>query len=206
MIKICSKIPRKVAIAVSGGIDSMSALDFLVRGKKQVTAVHFNHGTESSCDQQNVVEKYCNVRGIPLVKGELKKDKPHDQSFEEHWREERYKFFRNCNFDFPIVTAHHLDDVVEWWIFSSLHGLPKVIPHFRSDCNVLRPFLTTEKTAFVRWAKNNNVPFAEDASNSDTKYMRNHIRHNIVPLAMKVNPGLRKTVSKKIKEAISEQR
>jgi tRNA(Ile)-lysidine synthase len=117
------------------------------------------------------------------------------QSPEEFWRINRYEFFDSIDVTLgPIVTAHHLDDSVETYLFSSLHGTPKVIPTHRN--RVIRPFLTTPKMEFVEWCVRHTVAWADDTSNTDPKYMRNYIRHQLMPHALKVNPGLPKLVSK----------
>ncbi len=115
---------------------------------------------------------------------------------EEHWRDERYKFFDN--FD-TVVTAHHLDDCIETYLFSAMHGNPKLIPLHRN--NVVRPFLTTPKYEFFNWAMRKNLAFCHDTSNDDDKYMRNYVRKHIVPHAFKVNPGLDKVVKKMVLDA-----
>ena len=93
------------------------------------------------------------------------------------------------------MTCHHLDDCVETYLFSCLRGFQSVIPYSRG--NVIRPFLLNEKSVFEKWCKQKVVPFIQDQSNDCLDYSRNRIRHNIVPEALKVNPGL-KTVVKKI--------
>jgi tRNA(Ile)-lysidine synthase len=63
---------------------------------------------------------------------------------------------------------------------------------------VIRPLLLNEKSDFYRWCEDKNVPFIEDESNSCVDYSRNRIRHNIVPEALLVNPGLKTVVKKMI--------
>jgi tRNA(Ile)-lysidine synthase len=94
-----------------------------------------------------------------------------------------------------VVTAHHLDDAVETWVFTSLHGESRLIPYSRG--NVIRPFLLTPKSELVSWCERRGLAWSEDPSNTDTAYMRNLIRHKILPEALKVNPGLRTVVRKK---------
>lgn len=81
-----------------------------------------------------------------------------------------------------------------------MHGTAKLIPYKRN--NIIRPFLTTKKEDLVTWAYQNSVAWIEDDTNADTKYMRNYIRHEIVPRALVVNPGLYKVVSKKINSRV----
>jgi tRNA(Ile)-lysidine synthase len=77
-----------------------------------------------------------------------------------------------------------------------MHGEGKIIPY--SNKNVIRPFRLNRKSEFTNWCRNKNVSWIEDSSNSDTKYMRNFIRQEIIPKAMIVNPGLHKVIRKKI--------
>jgi tRNA(Ile)-lysidine synthase TilS/MesJ len=77
---------------------------------------------------------------------------------EEHWRDERYKFFRS--FDEPVITGHNLDDVIEWFLFSSLHGQGKVIPY--RNKNVFRPFISTSKRKLEDWCERKGSSFMVD--------------------------------------------
>jgi tRNA(Ile)-lysidine synthase len=120
-------------------------------------------------------------------------------SQEEWWREERYKWIDTyADRHLPIVTCHHLDDCVETWIWSSMHGTGKIIPYARGS-RVFRPFRQTRKRDFEMWANLNNVPYLEDDSNTDTCYTRNYIRHKMMPHVLQVNPGIHKTIAKKVK-------
>ena len=106
------------------------------------------------------------------------------------------KFFNSLKGS--VVTCHHLQDCIEWWLFTSMNGIPRTIPS--KNRNIIRPFLITEKSNILSWASRKNVPFVEDPSNIDERYSRNIIRHNIVPHALRVNPGLGTVVKKKVLE------
>lgn len=194
MIKLLVPLPKTLTVALSGGVDSIAVADFLSR-KHNISCAFFHHGTENSERAFNFVSEFCSDRNIALFVGVINKSKPKNLSEEEHWRNERYNFLESINT--TIVTAHNLDDCVETYIYGSLHGQPKVIPNRRN--NVVRPFLTTPKQEFVSWCKRKGIEWCEDMSNQDVNYMRNYIRHEIVPRALKVNPGL-STVVKKIVE------
>lgn len=191
MIKLLGSLPLKPLVALSGGVDSMAVADFVSRSRS-VQCAFFHHGTEVSEAAEKVVEEYCQRRGWPLYKGRIVNERPADVSPEEHWRNERYAFLDDLNMD--VITAHHLDDCVETYLWSVMHGTAKVIPYRRN--NVVRPFLLTKKTDLIAWAERNNVPWIDDGTNKDTKYMRNYVRENIVPLALEVNPGLHKVVQR----------
>lgn len=200
MINLSFSLPKDIAIAVSGGADSMAALDFL-RYRKNLTVLHFNHGTENSDEAESLVTSYCKSHDLALIVGKIQAEKPKGQSSEDFWRQERYRFFEEERSDLPVITCHHLDDVAETWLFTSLHGSARLIPARRGP--YIRPFLGTRKQVFEDWCDRKGVPTFYDKSNSDTKYMRNFIRHEMMPKALRVNPGLHKVLRKKLLEAES---
>lgn len=198
MFKLLGKIPRKVNLAFSGGVDSLSVAHFLMKNH-DVTLLHFNHG----CQYSDQIEADCHHRvendlnggndGVKMVVGRIEGECPKGQSLEDFWRRQRYKWLRS--FDEPFITCHHLDDAVETWVWSSLHGNPKLIP--ASDDKVLRPFLLTEKTDFILYSHKNRLISVPDPYNYETHLTRNYIRANIMPHAYYVNPGLKKVIKKK---------
>ena len=199
MIRILKKIPRKVTVACSGGVDSMAALDFL-RRTRNVTVLHYNHGTGEYADKAtNLVKEYCENVSIDYAIAEIGEPMPKGVSAEAWWREKRYKWFESET-DYPIVTAHHLDDAVENWIFTSLNGNPMLIPEKRDQ--YIRPFLSTDKKDLVDWCTRKSVPFLTDPSNQNTKYRRNYIRHVMMPHVENINPGIKKVIRKKILEKV----
>jgi len=184
----------------------MAALNFLRNnGRRNVSAIYFNHGTKHGSEAEAFVKAYCSSQSIPLALGRVSGPCPKGESKEAFWRTERYAFFKRVHYsdDFqkhylrPIVTCHHLDDQVETWLFTSMHGNPRLIPYQRDY--FIRPFLLTRKNYLEKWAESRGVPHIFDPSNNDTdNYMRNFIRHEVVPKALRVNPGLHKVVKKKI--------
>lgn len=196
MFKLLTPIPNNCYIACSGGVDSMVLLDFVLNGKKNPTALYFNHGTPHGQEAEDFLVRECKHKGVPLIIKHIQSIKTNEHSPEEFWRNERYKAFREIKN--TILTAHHLGDAIEWWIFSSLHGCGKLIPV--ENGNVLRPLLATPKFSILNWAKNRNVNHINDPSNNSRKYMRNIIRHDIMPHALKVNPGLETVIKKKYME------
>ncbi len=188
MLRLLTKIPDHPHVAVSGGPDSMAALDFLSRGRP-VTALFFNHGTEFSSIGESFVQRFCTERKIPLHVGHLSGGRNPDLSLEEFWRLERRAFFSR----FPnTITGHHLDDAVETWLMTSLRGKPELIPP--QSGTVSHPFLLNRKRALVDWCQRKGVPFLEDPSNSDVRFDRNRVRIKLIPVALGVNPGLFTTV------------
>ena len=193
MIKLQGKLPRHLFVAVSGGVDSMAALDFL-RRNHEVTVAYFDHGTDFSRRAFDFLVEYTAQQNLPMMHSKILRDKHRDESWEEYWRNQRYQFLHKLRG--PTVTAHHLDDCVETWIMSSMHGTGKWVP-YRKD-NVIRPFRLNAKRELELWANLKAVPYLEDDSNKDIRYTRNYIRHEMMPHVLKINPGIHKTIKKKV--------
>ena len=194
MIKVLNGVPKgDFGLACSGGVDSMAILDFLINGRYNPHVLYFNHNTEHGDEAEKFITDYCKEKGLKLTIGRTEL-KPTSNK-EKIWSDLRYEFF--SQFDFPIMTCHHLDDCVETYLFSCLRGFQSVIPY--SKGKVIRPFLLNEKSVFEKWCKQKGVPFIQDQSNDCLDYSRNRIRHSIVPEALKVNPGLKTVVKKMIK-------
>ena len=198
MIKIQGKLPHSVYLACSGGIDSMAALDFL-RRKHDVEVLHYNHGNPTASAEQQFVYDYCEKNDIECILGGMNAGDtlPKGVSLEDFWRRRRYKFFEQfASPETPVITCHHLDDCVETWVWSSMHGDGKIIPY--RNKNVIRPFRLNRKRDLELWADLHNVPYIQDESNADTKFTRNFIRHEMMPSVLRVNPGVHKVIKKKV--------
>lgn len=186
-------------VACSGGPDSMAAVSFLTNGpwRNHIHLAHFNHDTPHGQEAEAFVVRYAEANGLPVRVGHI--DGPPRQpseSLEAYWSVQRHQFFNSL--EGQVVTAHHLDDVAEWWIFSSLRGEGKLIGWNRKP-NVVRPFLRTRKADLVSWCDRKGVPYLTDPSNIDTgAHMRNYIRHTLMPHALHVNPGLHTTLFKRL--------
>lgn len=192
MIKLLSKLPWSFTLAVSGGPDSMAALDFFHRGKKDFRVVHVNHGTAHASEAEELVRSECERLQVNLRVEKIVRQRDLEESWEEFWRNERYRIFDTITG--PVLTCHNLDDAVEWWVYTAMHGQPRLIPE--SNGSVLRPFLLTPKKTLRKWCKDHEVAFCDDPGNVDEQYMRSIVRHKIVPLGKRVNPGLEKVVKK----------
>jgi tRNA(Ile)-lysidine synthetase-like protein len=199
MIKLLVSLPRQITIACSGGVDSMAAVDFL-RRRHDVAIAFFNHGTATSAAAESFLADYARWEGIPFQTNQTVQDRQPKESLESHWRRIRYDWLHAL--EGTVVTAHHLDDAVETWVWSSLHGQSK-LPGIRYH-NVLRPFMLTPKSQLISWCQRNDVPWIEDDTNTDTRYTRNLIRHEMMPHVLRVNPGIHKMVRKRLQAAAKE--
>lgn len=195
MITLQSKLPRKLHVACSGGVDSVAALHFLSR-KHDVTALHINHNEGNSDAAETIVRNLCDKLHCKLVVKRITSVKPAICSLEEFWRNERYELFHSTSG--AVVTAHTLEDCIETWVWSSLHGSSKLIPQYNR--NVVRPFRMTAKKDFISWARTNKLTWVEDTSNSDLTLSRNYIRQVMMPNILFINPGISKTIKKKVRQ------
>jgi tRNA(Ile)-lysidine synthase len=167
----------------------MSALEFLLRGRRDVTVAYFNHDTPHGDDAESFIKNFCDRQKLPLVVDRYKHQSTKKDPTEASWRTSRYAFL--SQFGEPVVTAHHLRDAVEWWIFSSLRGNPSLVPAVRDDIPVLRPFIKTHPDILHHLCEFSHI---EDPTNEDVKHTRNFIRHEILSRALRVNPGIYTTI------------
>jgi len=196
------KLPRQPYIlACSGGADSMAALAFLRNGRHDFEAAHFHHGTVHAREALEFVIKTCTSFKVPLHIGYISSSKNKDESPEEYYRRERYGFL--SSFNKKIITAHHLDDCVETWIFSSINGKPKLISYVTPTC--FRPFLTTTKEDMKKFAIANKYSWVEDPSNKENYIPRNCIRNEIIPMIKKVNPGIQSMVRRMLENKFKKE-
>lgn len=199
VIKIQGKIPRDIGVAVSGGIDSMSILHFLMKNHN-VTVYYFNHGTKNADVFERFLRAWCQKINVDIKVGDITRNKNKNESIEEFWRNERYSWLEKQNQ--TIVLGHHLDDCVESYIFNMCNGKDYTIPYRHNNC--IRPFRLTRKTQFHNYAVSNQIVWIEDPSNTDINFKRNYIRYKLMPSVLKVNPGIHKVIFKRIKAEIVE--
>ena len=202
MFKLACKIPSEVEVAVSGGPDSIAALAFLKNSRRKVSAAFIHHRTETSERSYQVVSAVCASLDVPLRYTTLASVDSKDTGLEATWREKRYEFLDQS--PIPVITGHHLDDAVEWWIFSSLHGKSKLIPRIRGS--YLRPFLLSRKDDMISYCNKNNLPFYIDKTNLLTDRPRVLIRNKMMYDCLEINPGLHKTIRKKYIKEIEDER
>ena len=193
MIKMLCKIPKSVNIAFSGGVDSLAIFHFLRQGRKDIRLLHFNHGCQYSDTIEAKCRRIAEAFNTEIIVGNMAQPQQKGESKEAYWRKHRYNFLNS--FGEPYMTCHHLDDACETWLFSAIHGTPKLIPTMNGL--IYRPFLTTPKQEFVDYCQRHGYVPVDDAYNSDLSLTRNHIRANIIPEVLKVNPGFHSVIRKK---------
>jgi tRNA(Ile)-lysidine synthase len=183
-----------VVVACSGGPDSMALLSFLKNSNRNISALHFDHGTKHSTDAHILVKDYCEINQIPLMVKKIPDPPTSVSSLEAWWRDKRYNIMNAL--DCTVVTGHNLDDVAEWWIFTSLRGNSCLMPH--QTKNVIKPLLLNTKKSLEAWCMDRNIPYVIDPTNFGDRFARSKIRQKIMPQALEINPGFLTTIKKKI--------
>ena len=196
----------KIAIALSGGVDSIVLFHLLVTeykdSYKQLVVFHINHGLrEESYEEAEFVERFVKDFDVKFYKEELNmSDLERDSHTSEEMlaRELRYQAFNKMaklEGVTKLLTAHHKNDQVENILMRLLTG--RSIDHSLAICEeiemagltIYRPLLNSLKAELEEYAKEKNLHYYVDATNFDTDYTRNNIRHNIVPLLNDINSG-----------------
>lgn len=199
---------KKLLIAISGGVDSVVLTHFLHQLQFNISLAHCNfqlRGKESDLDEMFVKElgKSFNIQTFTTRFNTNEYATKNKLSTQLAARELRYSWFDSLsqknNFDY-ILTAHHADDNLETFLINlsrgtGLEGLTGIPP---INKNIIRPLLIFSREEIVAFAKNNNIKWREDESNSETKYLRNKIRHQIVPTLKELNDSVLKNFNKTI--------
>lgn len=183
-MKIADLKPAKYIVAVSGGVDSVVLLDLLSKQKNlELIVAHFDHGIrEDSSKDAEFAQSLAAQYRLKLETGSAELG---EGASEEQARDARYAFLnevRDRHSAAQIITAHHSDDVVETIIINLTRGTGwRGLSSLRSTENISRPLLDFTKSDILHYAKAHKLKWVEDSTNQDLKYLRNEIRHKIVP-------------------------
>lgn len=182
-------------VGVSGGCDSMVLVDRLYREGYDIAIAHVHHGLREASDEEaHFIEDWAATRKISFFMTRL--DWAGRTSSQAACREERYAFFERIMEETGrsrLVLAHHQDDQIETLLIQLVRGEAQVdgIPVIRPFGNgwLHRPLLHESKQALLDYAWQHEVPWREDASNAETTYLRNQIRHKILSPLRDIRPG-----------------
>ncbi|RXJ00925.1 tRNA lysidine(34) synthetase TilS [Anaerobacillus alkaliphilus] len=196
-----------VVVGVSGGPDSLALLHYLHKELKQlhitIIAAHVDHMLrEESADEYRFVESYCLEEGITFegTKANVKQyQETHKVSVQVAARECRYQFFELVMQNYKghfLALAHHGDDQIETMIMRQVrgahgYGLAGIPVKRPFSCGVLiRPFLCLSKEDILTYCKDEDLQPKIDLSNFTSKYMRNRIRNEVLPILKRENPAV----------------
>ncbi|GAL73181.1 tRNA lysidine(34) synthetase TilS [Jejuia pallidilutea] len=201
---IDNKLPflrhSKILIAISGGIDSVVLTHLCHNIKLNIALAHCNFSLrddESDADEVFVVElsEYLDVEVFAQRFNTKAYAEDNKRSIQMAARELRYNWFselaEQLQFD-CILTAHHADDNLETFLINftrgtgldGLTGIPEINGKF------VRPLLPFSSKDIQHYAKENNIKWRDDSSNTSIKYLRNKLRHEVVPILKEINPSL----------------
>ena len=194
----------KIALGLSGGVDSIALFHLLVtkhkESYKELVVFHINHGLrEQSYEEAEFVENFVKNYNVKFYKKELNmKDLVRDSHTSEEMlaRKLRYDAFEEMSSlegGVKLITAHHKNDQVENILMRLLSGRSmdyNLMIEGKTtigNLEVYRPLLNVLKADLEQYADKNDLKYYVDSTNFDTDYTRNNIRHNIVPLLNDVN-------------------
>ena len=197
---------KKLLVAISGGIDSVALTHLLSELDFNISLAHCNfnlRGKESDLDE-DFVNKLGSKLEIPVFTTQFNTEvfaKENKQSTQIAARSLRYSWFQKLkkehSFDY-VLTAHHADDNLETFLINltrgtgleGLTGIPEI------NGRIVRPLLRFSRKEIFTFIKENKIDWREDKSNAQTKYIRNKIRHKVVPILKEINPSLLNTFAK----------
>lgn len=194
---------QKLLLAFSGGLDSRVLLDLLHQNNIPISVAHCNFGLRADASEKDAVfcASLCEQHKIPFYtkKFETKQFADHNKiSIQMAARDLRYAWFNELKSEYElshILTGHHLDDQLETFLInvgrgSGLKGLRGI-----STDNIIRPLLPFSKDEIERYAIEKGLNWSEDSSNAKDDYLRNYIRHRLVPQWKAFNENLLQQVS-----------
>ncbi len=202
---------KTVAVALSGGSDSVCLLHFLSTVSTKIgfslKAINVEHGIrgESSINDSLFVKKLCDKESVPLLSFTVDTpafSKAEKLSLEEGARILRYNCFREAiksGFCDLVATAHHQSDNAETLLFnlfrgSGTEGVSGI--EEMTKRGIIRPFINVSKDEITAYLKENDLSFVTDESNFDDKYTRNYLRQKVVPIIKQVFPNVEKSLAR----------
>lgn len=198
---------QDVWVAVSGGVDSMVLLHVLRQLGHPCHVAHVDHGLRGAGSDADraFVEAYAKEQGLPFKATKVDiRNAAAGGSVQMAAREMRYAWFKELLQAGPhaIALGHHGDDAVETLLINLLRGvgthgwagMPAVtqVPEGR----FVRPLLGLDRAQVGAYAAEHGIPFREDPSNADPKYLRNRVRRELLPLMEELRPGAAHTLAR----------
>jgi tRNA(Ile)-lysidine synthase len=198
-----------LTVAFSGGADSYCLLHLLTQlcgsGKRypqiRLHVAHLNHQLRGEVSEQDAlaVAQIAQDWQLPYTIGTCDVyalARTEQRSLEEAARIARYRFLREVAQGQPIAIAHHQDDQLETLLLHWLRGggLGSQIGLQPLQQDIIRPLLCLSRADTITYCREHKLVPLEDASNSDTRFVRNRIRHELLPLLTQINPGIGSTL------------
>lgn len=178
---------KRIAVAVSGGVDSVCLLHWLHESGQNIVALHVNHGLRAVADTETkYVSELCNNLGVPCEVFYWNGKKP-ESGLESAARDARYSMMidhcRKNKIEF-LAVAHQADDQIETFLMnlgrgSGVYGLAAMRPESeRNGVKIIRPLLKVFRSELEEYCNKNKIKYFIDEMNADEKYTRVKIRKN----------------------------
>ncbi|HWU98452.1 MAG TPA: tRNA lysidine(34) synthetase TilS [Oxalicibacterium sp.] len=216
---------ERIAVAYSGGLDSAVLLSLLqtyaAQHQLQLFAFHVHHGLSPNADQWlEHCEAQCG-EGVTFDARRIQLERADKNGIEEAARHSRYAALGEMCLTHRVpllLTAHHQDDQAETVLLqllrgsgvAGLSGMDKAnhAADLLGDSMLLmgRPLLQSARTDLEAWANEHAIDFVEDESNADTRYARNALRHQVMPVLARHFPGFQQRFARTAQHAQSAQR
>lgn len=203
----------KLILCVSGGSDSIALLHLCHQLSRlfrwQLHILHFHHGLREESDEEarfvRNLSQRLNLEFHLRTTRDFQSETSGLQEKARNWRRaEALKLREEIRAD-SILTAHHAEDQLETWLLKWLRGahLSGLQGMSRSDPPFIRPLLDFRKEVLSDFLKENGFEWREDASNQDSKYMRNRVRNELLPLLRTLS---REGIESRIRDLDSQSR
>jgi tRNA(Ile)-lysidine synthase len=186
----------RLLLAVSGGLDSMVLLDaFATAAPNCIAAVAtFDHGTGAHATRATrLVEREARRRGLAVVTGRLSEQPAgaRGNGLEAMWRAARHGFLADAARErgAKVVTAHTRDDQIETVLMRELRGSgARGLAGQAVASDIVRPFLEVRRSTLEEYANARGVSWEEDPSNVSRAFLRNRVRHDLLPALRRADP------------------
>lgn len=195
---------KKIFLACSGGVDSMTLLSIFHKAKWNVEVLHVNYQLrgQDSEDDQKLVSETCERLKIPFHLHRINLQSKLNEvggNLQETARVVRYDFFekkRSVSENNYIALGHHNDDQIETFFMhlARKSGIMGMACMPAEHDRFIRPLLPFSKEEIIQYAKTNGIVWREDYSNKTNKYVRNILRNVILPDLQKQIPDLKKSI------------
>ena len=193
-----------VILGFSGGKDSVTLFLLLKELKKDIPfdliAAYFNHGIrKDALNEEKWVRNFCEIHGVDLVTGSKNVTQFKQETglnLEHAASLSRYRFFQEVSARYTnakVATAHTRSDLTETFFIklfrgSGLQGLSAISS--KKENSIIRPLLLFTQEEIYSFLQRNNIDYYEDPSNRDDEFLRNRIRHHLVPEITKIEPAI----------------
>ena len=205
--KLFSK-ENNLLLAISGGADSVCLFFALKELGYNVELAHcnFNLRAEESDEDEYFVRELANKYGVKYHVNSFETQKYASEqkiSIQMAARDLRYKWFDELlavnNLDF-VITAHHKDDNVETFFINLIRGtgVNGLCGIKAKNKKIIRPLLDISRQEIEHYLTKNKIKYRNDSSNSEVKYLRNKIRHQLMPLLKEMNPNIEQIITNEI--------